>query len=236
MQHISATSLTTSLPSRIAYLSSFLNLTPSDTDALLAAKPLLAPLIPSILDAVYAKLLSYDITAQVFVPKNTDYEGEVVGSVQELTLEHPQIALRKDFLKVCLCLFRGCAWFGFWIWILDFLKSRLHNYLIRLVSTPDLTPTSPFWTCLNNVGIMHTGRPGFKHRASKPELRVEYMHMGALLGYVEDIVVGVVMGMEGVDAGTKMRVMRAFNKVLWIQNDLFARHYLAEEGGMSKAA
>lgn len=37
-----------------------------------------------------------------FVPKNTDYEGQMVKSVQELTLDHPQIALRKDFLKVCL--------------------------------------------------------------------------------------------------------------------------------------
>ncbi len=36
------------------------------------------------------------------MPKNTDYEGEAVKSVQELTLEHPQIALRKDFLKVCV--------------------------------------------------------------------------------------------------------------------------------------
>lgn len=39
------------------------------------------------------------------MPKNTDFEGETVGSVQELTLEHPQIALRKDFLKVCCILF-----------------------------------------------------------------------------------------------------------------------------------
>jgi hypothetical protein len=69
MQHIAASSLT-SLPARIAYLSSFLSLTSSDTEALLAAKPLIAPLIPTILDAVYTKLLSYDITAQAFVPKS----------------------------------------------------------------------------------------------------------------------------------------------------------------------
>jgi hypothetical protein len=50
----------------------------------------------------YVKLLSHDITAQAFVPKNTDFEGETVESVQELTPEHPQIALRKDFLKVCI--------------------------------------------------------------------------------------------------------------------------------------
>jgi Protoglobin len=101
MQHIDALSLE-DLPSRISYLSSFLELTASDGDALLAAKPLVAPLIPAILQAVYTKLLSFDITAQAFVPKNTDFEGETVKNVQELTLEHPQIALRKDFLKACI--------------------------------------------------------------------------------------------------------------------------------------
>ncbi|PVH89815.1 hypothetical protein DL98DRAFT_386378, partial [Cadophora sp. DSE1049] len=198
MQHISTTSLE-DLPSRISYLSSFLDLTPSDGEALLAAKPLVAPLIPTILDAVYTKLLSFDITAKAFVPKNTDYEGELVKSVQELTLEHPQIALRKDFLK---------------------------NYLVKLVSSTDLAPTSPFWVYLNNVGIMHTGQPGFKHRVKRPELRVEYIHMGALLGYVVDIVVGAVMSMDVIDNDMKCKVIRALNKVVWIQNDLMARHYL----------
>ena len=100
-EHIEASSLE-NLPTRIAYLSSFLGLNASDGEALLAAKPLVAPLIPTILNAVYVKLLSYDITAQAFVPRNTGFEGETVKSVQELTLEHPQIALRKDFLKVWL--------------------------------------------------------------------------------------------------------------------------------------
>jgi len=202
MQHIEASSLE-DLPSRISYLSSFLDLNASDAEALLAAKPLVAPLIPTILDAVYTKLLSFDITAQAFVPKNTDYEGETVKNVQELTLEHPQIALRKDFLK---------------------------NYLVKLVSTSDLSPSSPFWTYLNNVGIMHTGKPGFKHREKRPDLRVEYIHMSVLLGYVVDIVIGAVMDMDAIDTVMKSRVLRALNKVIWIQNDLFARHYIAVNG------
>jgi hypothetical protein len=201
MQHIDVLSLE-DLPSRISYLSSFLELTDSDGEALLAAKPLVAPLIPAILQAVYTKLLSFDITAQAFVPKNTDYEGETVKSVQELTLEHPQIALRKDFLK---------------------------NYLVKLVSTSDLSPGSSFWVYLNNVGIMHTGKPGFKHREKRPDLRVEYIHMGALLGYVVDIVVRAVMEMDVIDTQMKSRVIRALNKVVWIQNDLFARHYISGE-------
>ncbi|KAG9246513.1 Protoglobin-domain-containing protein [Calycina marina] len=188
MQYIKSASLE-HLPSRISYLSTFLDLTPGDTEALLAAKPLIAPLIPNILDAVYTKLLNFDITAQAFVPKNTGFEGVVAEKVEDLNLV---------------------------------------NYLVRLVSTKDLGPESSFWLYMNNVGIMHTGKPGFKHREKKPELRVEFIHMGALLGYVIDLVIGAVMEMDALDLQTKSRVLRAFNKVLWIQNDLFARHYLKD--------
>lgn len=101
MQYITTESLE-HLPSRIAYLSSFLDLKQEDGDALLAAKPLIAPLVPTVLDLVYTKLLSYDITASKFVPKNSGYEGTMVNSVEELTLESDIIKYRKDFLKVCL--------------------------------------------------------------------------------------------------------------------------------------
>jgi len=99
---------------------------------------------------------------------------------------------------------------------------------VKLVSTSDLSPESKFWEYLNNVGIMHTGKPGFKHREKRPDLRVEYIHMAALLGYVIDIVVGAVMEMNEIDNVMKSRVIRALNKVLWIQNDLFARHYIGK--------
>lgn len=60
--------------------------------------------------------------------------------------------------------------------------------------------------------------------------------MGALLGYVVDIVVGAVMGMSEETVGIEMksRVLRALNKVIWIQNDLFARHYVKEVGMSGK--
>jgi hypothetical protein len=192
-----------------------------DAEALLAAKPLVAPLVPTILDAVYLKLLSFDITAQSFVPRNTGYEGETVESVQKLTLEHPQIAMRKDFLKVGIPL-PGFSESPLLMWPQD--------YLVKLVSTGDLSPGSSFWVYLNNLGIMHTGKPGFKHREKRPDLRVEYIHMGVLLGYVLDIVLGAVMQMSEIDDGMKSRVIRALNKVIWIQNDLFTRHYIGKVG------
>lgn len=201
IEHVEAATLNNDLVYRVTYLSKFLELTPTDAEALVAAAPLIAPLVPTVLDIVYTKLLSFDVTAMAFVPKNTDYTGETVTSVQELTLDHPQIALRKDFLK---------------------------NYLVKLVTTTDLSPDSPFWVYLDKVGLMHTGRPGFKHRENRPDLRVEYIHMSALLGHVISIVVGAVMGMGDVPNETKSKVMLALNKVLWIQNDLIARHYIAE--------
>lgn len=54
--------------------------------------------------------------------------------------------------------------------------------------------------------------------------------MGALLGYVVDIVIGAVMGMDEVDNVMKSRVIRALNKVVWIQNDLMSRHYVGGVG------
>jgi len=63
-----------------------------------------------------------------------------------------------------------------------------------------------------------------------------FVIVGALLGYVIDIVIGAVMEMDVIDNAMKGRVLRAFNKVLWIQNDLFARHYLADGGVASHDA
>jgi len=85
-------------------------------------------LTPTVPDAVYAKLLSFDITAGSFVPRNTGYEGETAKSVQELTLESPQIVFRKDFLK---------------------------NYLVKLV-TADYE-SEKTWEYMDKVGIMHSG-------------------------------------------------------------------------------
>jgi len=193
MQHIDPSSLN-SLPDRIAYLRAFLGFTSEDAAALHAAKPVVAPLIPTVLDAVYAKLLSFDITAASFVPRNTDFEGKTAASIQELTLKSPQILFRKDFLK---------------------------NYLVQLV-TADYD-SKKTWEYMDRVGIMHTGLSA--QGLNKSDLRVEYTHVGALFGYVVDILLSAVLDAD-LDIATKSAVLRAFNKVIWIQNDLFARHYM----------
>lgn len=200
MQHISPAELL-SVPHRISYLKKFLKFAESDGAAIQASGQILGPLIPGVLDAVYTNLLSYDITAKAFAPRQPGYEGPAPASMQDLTLDHPQILHRKDFLK---------------------------RYLVQLVSNKEWDDESKLWDYMDKVGIMHTGEPGFKHRARRPELRVEYVHMNALLAFVEDVVVGAVMGADGLDLTTKTKTVRAWNKLLWIQNDLFARHYVVD--------
>lgn len=184
MRVIAPSSLT-SLPARISYLKAFQDFTEEDGALIHAAAPLIKPLVPAILDAVYVKLLSYTITAKAFVPRQPGYQGAVPDEVQELTLDHPQIAHRKDFLK---------------------------TYLVRLVGNEDWSDHSRYWEYLDRVGIMHTGEPGFEHRKARPELRVEYVHMGMLLGFVEDLVINAILSAEELDLKKRVDVVRAFNK------------------------
>ena len=48
--------------------------------------------------------------------------------------------------------------------------------------------------------------------------------MNALLGFVSDALTATILGL-GLDREKEMRTLRAFNKLLWVQNDLIARHY-----------
>jgi Protoglobin len=207
MQYISPSSLT-HLPSRIEYLQCFLDFKPEDGTKVTSLKPLLAPLLPTLLDAVYTHLLSYDITARSFLPPQTSTTSETgidEVDVTALHLDHANIKHRKDFLRA---------------------------YLVRLLNNRDWSPESKFWEYLNKVGVVHTGR---ERTARKNVLRVEYVHIALLLGWLQDQIVGVVMGVdenEGVGEGEEMwtverktEVLSALGKFWWVQNDLFARHY-----------
>jgi len=56
-------------------------------------------------------------------------------------------------------------------------------------------------------------------REGKPSLRVELIHISLLLAYVVDILLETVIKHPDLDNDTKAGVLRALNKVVWIQND-----------------
>jgi hypothetical protein len=99
-----------------------------------------------------------------------------------------------------------------------FRKAHLANYLKKLV-TADYDPKMVSY--LDFVGKIHTPQAGGK------DLHVPLVQMNALMGFVSDALLGVILGLD-VDAATKARTARAFNKLLWLQNDLITRHYAGE--------
>ncbi|PYH40224.1 protoglobin family protein [Aspergillus saccharolyticus JOP 1030-1] len=79
-------------------------------------------------------------------------------------------------------------------------------------------PTKPeFYQYLNQVGRMHVGKDRML------AFHVEYIHIGACLGYIQDIILEAVFGHPQLTLAFKMALVKALNKVIWIQNDLFAR-------------
>src|SRR3954470_12011690 len=74
-------------------------------------------------------------------------------------------------------------------------------------------------TCL--VGKIHTPKAGSK------ELNVPLVQMNALMGFVADAFTATILGL-GLDRATEVKTLRAFGKLLWIQNDLITRHYTSQ--------
>lgn len=70
--------------------------------------------------------------------------------------------------------------------------------------------------------MMHCGR------ARMARLNIEYIHIGACLGFVQDIIMEAVLAHPKLSIRRKTQLLRAIGKVLWIQNDLFARWYVRD--------
>jgi hypothetical protein len=82
---------------------------------------------------------------------------------------------------------------------------------------------------LDLVGKMHTPIAG------SPDLDVPLVQMNALMGFVADALVAAIFSL-GISRETEVQTFRAFNKLLWLQNDLITRHYQAAGESAEAAA
>jgi hypothetical protein len=190
MKHIDAARLESDPDYRFEYLSEFMNFSTEDMAVIHGAAQHLGPLVPTLVDAVYVKLFSYDVTRKPFLPRQAGYQGTVPESVEALSLDHEMIQFRKQHLA---------------------------RYLERLVTRPYDASMVKY---LDMVGRIHTAQAG------NPEIVVPLVHMNALLGFVSDAITGVIFGL-GLPREAEIAAVRAFNKLLWLQNDLINRHYQA---------
>jgi hypothetical protein len=101
--------------------------------------------------------------------------------------------------------------------LIRFRKTHLGRYLTALVTKPYDGNMAAY---LDFVGKIHTPKAGNR------ELDVPLVQMNALMGFVADALLATVCAL-GLDRATEVRTLRAFNKLLWLQNDLINRHYRA---------
>lgn len=99
-----------------------------------------------------------------------------------------------------------------------FRKQHLGRYLVALVTRPYDAKMAEY---LDMVGKMHTPKAGSK------ELDVPLVQMNALMGFVADALTATILSL-GLPREQEANTLRAFGKLLWIQNDLIGRHYTAE--------
>lgn len=55
------------------------------------------------------------------------------------------------------------------------------------------------------------------------KLNVEYVHIGACLGFIQDVFTEALMSHPRLSLQRKTALLRAINKIIWIQNDLFVK-------------
>jgi hypothetical protein len=99
--------------------------------------------------------------------------------------------------------------------VIAFRKQHLGRYLAALVTRPYDAKMVQY---LDAVGAMHTPHVGSQ------KVNVPLVQMNALMGFVADALNATVLDL-GLDRATEVTTLRAFSKLLWLQNDLINRHY-----------
>lgn len=100
---------------------------------------------------------------------------------------------------------------------IQFRKKHLARYVVALVSREYDGKMVEY---LDMVGKIHTPKAG------ATEIDVPLVQMNALMGFVADALTGIILGL-GLPREVETRTLRAFGKLLWLQNDLITRHYQA---------
>ncbi|KAF2491140.1 hypothetical protein BU16DRAFT_530699 [Lophium mytilinum] len=98
-------------------------------------------------------------------------------------------------------------------------KMFLRGYLNKLCSDPS---RMEFWEYLDKVGMMHVGR-GRTH-----PLHIEYVHIGVTLSFIQDVLTEALLSHPRLQMSRKIALVKALGKVIWIQNDLFAKWYVRD--------
>ncbi|KAJ9631968.1 hypothetical protein H2203_000369 [Taxawa tesnikishii (nom. ined.)] len=98
-------------------------------------------------------------------------------------------------------------------------KMFLRWYLTKLNSDPS---RMEYWEYLDKVGLMHIGR------GRRNPLHVDYVFLGVCLGYIQDSLFEAILSHPKLTIQRKIAIVKALGKVIWIQNDLFAKYHSSD--------
>lgn len=100
--------------------------------------------------------------------------------------------------------------------IIQFRKAHLAGYLVKLVTKPYDGKMVQY---LDWVAKIHTARAG------SPDTVIPIVQIDALMGFAADAVTATIFALN-LRRQEEIDTIRAFQKLLWIQNDLFVRNYV----------
>lgn len=96
---------------------------------------------------------------------------------------------------------------------------HMQSYLMQLLGH---TFDSRIAVLFDAVGKMHTPKTG------NPNINVPLVQMNAFMGMFADLLTDRLLALDA-DHDTKINCLRAFHKILWLQNDYITRHYAAAD-------
>lgn len=59
-------------------------------------------------------------------------------------------------------------------------------------------------------------------------LHIEYIHIGVCLSFIQDVFTEAILSHPRISLNRKISIVKALGKVIWIQNDLFAKWYVRD--------
>lgn len=99
----------------------------------------------------------------------------------------------------------------------DPTRMEYWEYLDKVGYVAHSAGTSRSGILIRDIRLMHVGR------GRRFPLHVDYIFLGACLGYIQDSIMEAVLSHPKLQLQRKIAIVKAINKVIWIQNDLLAK-------------
>ncbi|KIV99291.1 hypothetical protein, variant [Verruconis gallopava] len=108
---------------------------------------------------------------------------------------------------------------------IHYRKLFMQGYLQKICSDPS---KFEFWEYMDKVGMMHC------QATTRRGLHVDYVHIGMTLAFIQEMLTDEILLHPRLKTERKAALIKAVGKVIWIQNDLFARWHVKDGNALRR--